>query len=207
MFVATAEFLPQHRAQQQATLQVITAAEAATRPANCAQPAARTRPASSRPASGQPATPCTPGSPPRQRPPDQHEPLHRHGRSTSRRSRRRRTHRAHRDATPANTPTATRHHSRNQAPAQSVTRHARPTPESSRPDTPGHPPNPKITQGKGSEFTAPPRRPLLQPLLRCIRDVCDQLRPGAHGELAQYAGDMELNGFLANSELDRDLLI
>ena len=29
MFVTTAEFLPQHRAQQQATLQIITAAEAA----------------------------------------------------------------------------------------------------------------------------------------------------------------------------------
>ncbi len=43
-----------------------------------------------------------------------------------RRSRSRRTPRAHRDATPANTPAATRHHSRNQAPAQSVTRHAPP---------------------------------------------------------------------------------
>ena len=29
MFVTTAEFLPQHRAQQQATVQIITAAEAA----------------------------------------------------------------------------------------------------------------------------------------------------------------------------------
>ena len=29
MFVTTAEFLPQHRAQRQATLQIITAAEAA----------------------------------------------------------------------------------------------------------------------------------------------------------------------------------
>ena len=29
MFVTTAEFLPQHRAQQQATVQLITAAEAA----------------------------------------------------------------------------------------------------------------------------------------------------------------------------------
>jgi hypothetical protein len=29
MFVTTAEFLPQHHAQQQATLQIITAAEAA----------------------------------------------------------------------------------------------------------------------------------------------------------------------------------
>jgi hypothetical protein len=50
---------------------------------------------------------------------------HREG-GTSRRGRIRRTPRAHRDATPADTPTATRHHSRNAAPTQSVTRHARP---------------------------------------------------------------------------------